>query len=137
MNRIFALFTGGLSKLLSNWKQLLVVGLVVYGVHTILSVTKEIGSLSEITKQNGEEMKAIRGQLSDLKNVSDQMLAISQQQMAITQKLDADYEARKAKNDADTAANVNAVNNGTLRLSIRKPVTPAKHPVPYPASTGK
>lgn len=137
MKSIGALFSNGFTALLGNWQKIAVVLAIVWVVHALVDTGKEIGKLSEITEKNGEELTAIRGQLSNLQEVSNQMLDITKQQMALTQKLDADYEQRKKANEQTADANVSAVTNGTLRLSIRKPVTPATHPIPYPATAGQ
>lgn len=137
MERISSLFTGGLSALAANWQKILLVIAVVWGFNAIMDIGERIGSLSTETKKNGEELVAIRGQLSDLKSVSDQMLEITKAQMELTRKLDSDYEAWKTNNNAVTEQRVNDVSTGAFRLSIRKPVTaPAVHPVPYPAAAG-
>lgn len=133
---IKSLLTGGLSSLLGNWQKIVFVAAVVWTVHALLSTGKELGKLSEATEQNGIELKAIRGQLSDLASVSNQMLDISKSQMALTQKLDADYEQRKATNDAEAARLAAGVSNGSIRLSIKQPATHA-NPVPYPANAGR
>lgn len=137
MERISSLFTSGLSALAANWQKILLVIAVVWGFNAIMDIGERIGSLSTETKKNGEELVAIRGQLSDLKSVSDQMLEITKAQMELTRKLDSDYETWKTNNNAVTEQRVNDVSTGGFRLSIRKPVTtPAVHPVPYPAAAG-
>lgn len=136
MERISSLFTGGLSVLAANWQKILLVIAVVWGFNAIMDIGERIGSLSTETKKNGEELVAIRGQLSDLKHVSDQMLEITKAQMELTRKLDSDYETWKSNNQTVTNRRVNDVSTGAFRLSIRKPVT-ATHPVPYPASAGQ
>lgn len=137
MERISSLFTGGLSALAANWQKILLVIAVVWGFNAIMDIGERIGSLSSETKKNGEELVAIRGQLSDLKNVSDQMLEITKAQMELTRKLDSDYETWKSNNQTVTNQRVNDVSAGAFRLSIRKPVAAATHPVPYPAGTGQ
>lgn len=138
MERISSLFAGGLSALAASWQKILLVIAVVWGFNAIMDIGERIGSLSTETKKNGEELVAIRGQLSDLKSVSDQMLEITKAQMELTRKLDSDYEAWKTNNNAVTEQRVNDVSTGAFRLSIRKPVTtPAVHPIPYPAGAGQ
>lgn len=138
MERIRSLLTGGLGALVANWQKILLVVAVVWGFNAIMDIGERIGSLSTETKKNGEELVAIRGQLSDLKHVSDQMLEITKAQMELTRKLDSDYESWKTNNTAVTNQRVNDVSTGAFRLSIRKPAaTPAIHPIPYPAGAGQ
>lgn len=136
MGYITSLLTGGMKALRANWQTLALIIAVVWGFNTIMSIGERLGTLTEETKNNGKEMALIRTQLTDLKDVSDQMLTITKQQLALTQKLDTDYAKWKSNNDAITEKRVGAVNDGTLRLSVRKPVTTTPHPVPYPANTG-
>lgn len=137
MDRIGALFSNGLSALLGNWQKLAVVFAIIWIVHTLVDTGKEIGKLSDVTEKNGQELTAIRGQLTNLQDVSNQMLEITKQQMALTQKLDDDYEKRKQDNQVLTDKRVNDVSTGVLRLSVRKAVTPTTHPIPYPATAGQ
>lgn len=135
MGRITTLLSGGLKALRSNWQTVALIVAAIWVFSTIMSIGERLGTLTEETKSNGREMTLIRGQLTDLKDVSDQMLTITKQQLALTQKLDADYAKWKSSNDELTEKRIGDVSNGTLRMSVRKPVTGTTHPVPYPANT--
>lgn len=135
MGRITTLLSGGLKALRGNWQTVALIVAAIWVFSTIMSIGERLGTLTEETKSNGREMTLIRGQLTDLKDVSDQMLTITKQQLALTQKLDADYAKWKSSNDELTEKRIGDVSNGTLRMSVRKPVTSTTHPVPYPANT--
>jgi len=137
MDRITSLLTGSGKALLANWQKIVLVIAALWIFNTLMSVGERLGKLTSETKRNGEEMVLIRGQLGDLKNISNQMLDITREQMAITKKLSEDYEKRKATNQAVTNERVDAVAAGALRLSVRKPATPSPIIGNHPADAGQ
>lgn len=137
MERITSLFTAGFRSLLANWQKIAIVIAAVWIFNSLMSVGERLGTLTSETKRNGEEMTLIRGQLSDLKSISNQMLTITQEQMAITKKLSEDYEKRRQDNQTTTAERIDAVAAGALRLSIKKPASPTGVLRHEPADPGK
>lgn len=133
MDAITSLFRKGLSSVFGNWREIAAVVAIIWVVTAILNTGTQIGRLSEETAHMSQGMAEMKTQLNDLRDLHKQMIGIQREQLDLTKKLGLDYEEQRAKNEADTAVKVDAVTNGTLRMSIRKP-SPVKSTVPFPAA---
>jgi len=136
MLNIKSLFTNGLGTLLNNWREIAAVIAVVWIVHALVTTGEKLGSLTEATANNGKALTELQQQMKDAREVSLQMVAISQQQRDLTQQLGQAYEKDRAANQAATAQRILDVGTGTLRLSVKRPVSviPSHQPVSHTAN---
>lgn len=133
MGVIKALFSKGLSSLLGNWREIAAIIAIIWVINTVMGAGEKIGTLSTETKQLREGFVDMQSRLDDLGVLHKQMIAIGKEQLELSKKLGVAYEEQRTKNEADTNAKLSSISDGTLRLSIRKPVA-AKSPVPFPAA---
>lgn len=136
MLNIKSLFTNGLGTLLNNWREIAAVIAVVWIVHALVTTGEKLGSLTEATANNGKALTELQQQMKDAREVSLQMVAISQQQRDLTQQLGQAYEKDRAANQAATAQRILDIGTGSLRLSIKRPVSviPSHQPVSHTAN---
>lgn len=120
MGLFSSLLGNGLKVVFSNYRGIIVAAVLGFALHSIWSIGQRLDVLGERTESAIQEIKSMRGDVNKLRELSDELLSLQQQQIANTQLIGQHYNDKRSATQRVTDGYIDSVTNGTLRLSIKR-----------------